>query len=48
MHYSDDGSFTAAEIVDEPDKVVQANYWRDAAVALSIPFQEYYSRNQKQ
>ncbi len=45
MHYGDDGSFAAAEIVDEPDKVLQANYWRDAAVALSVPFHEYYSRN---
>lgn len=46
MHYNEDGSFTAAEIVEEPDKIVQANYWRDAAVAQSIPFNEYYWRKQ--
>jgi hypothetical protein len=41
MHYDEDGAFTAAEIADDPDKVVRANYWRDAAVALSTPFTEY-------
>jgi hypothetical protein len=44
MHYNGDGSFVSAEIIDEPEKVVRANYWRDAAIARSIPFHEYYSR----
>lgn len=46
MHYSDDGSFSAAEIIDGPDKVIQANYWRDVAIAQSVSFREYYSPNQ--
>jgi hypothetical protein len=46
MHYSDGGSFSSAEIIDGPDKVIQADYWRDVAVARSIPFREYYSQNQ--
>ncbi|GGL20931.1 hypothetical protein Sme01_23350 [Sphaerisporangium melleum] len=38
MHYREDGTFEAAEIVDDPGEIVQANYWRDMAVYRSISF----------
>lgn len=41
MYYEEDGQFIAAEIVDDPKKVVQANYWRDAAVESSIPYRHF-------
>ena len=44
MYYEEDGSFRAAEIVDDPGKIVQANYWRDAAVKASIPYPEFARR----
>ncbi|MBB5159561.1 DUF6879 family protein [Saccharopolyspora phatthalungensis] len=43
MYYEDDGKFISAEIVDDPKRVVQANYWRDAAVEASIPYREFAS-----
>src|SRR5437868_7508486 len=45
MHYRDDGAFEAAEIVDNPEKIVQANYWRDLAVSLSIPFATFAAQH---
>ncbi|MDE3721224.1 hypothetical protein PWG71_07475 [Nocardiopsis sp. N85] len=44
MHYKDDGEFEAAEIVDDAEKIVQANLWRDLAVNKSIPFKEFSER----
>jgi hypothetical protein len=41
MHYADDGRFEAAQLVDEADKIVQANYWRDLAVAASVPYKQF-------
>jgi hypothetical protein len=41
MNYADDGTFVSAELVDDPEQVVQANAWRDQAVHLSVPFAEY-------
>jgi len=41
MDYADDGTFVSAELVDDPEQVVQANLWRDQAVHLSVPFAEY-------
>ncbi len=38
MNYKEDGLFEAAEIVDDPERIVQANFWRDMAVSQSIPF----------
>lgn len=46
MRYEDDGVFSAAEIIDEPEKIVQANYWRDLAVALSVPYRRYAAQRQ--
>ena len=46
MYYEDDGAFSAAEVIDEPEKIVQANYWRDMAVALSVPFRSYATARQ--
>lgn len=46
MHYEDDGVFSAAEIIDEPEKIVQANYWRDLAVTLSVPYRRYVIQRQ--
>ncbi|URM95448.1 hypothetical protein LUW76_14575 [Actinomadura madurae] len=44
MHYEEDGAFAAAEIVDDPAKIVQANYWRDLAVSRAVPYQEFAAR----
>ncbi|TKK84580.1 hypothetical protein FDA94_28540 [Herbidospora galbida] len=38
MHYGDGGTFEAAEVVDDAERIVQANFWRDMAVGRSIPF----------
>ncbi|MCD0453132.1 hypothetical protein LO762_28705 [Actinocorallia sp. API 0066] len=45
MHYKDDGEFEAAEVVDDPETIVQANYWRDLAVARSLPFDAFTARH---
>jgi len=47
MHYEDDGAFVAAEIIDEPEKIVQANHWRDLAVSLSVPYRSYVTNKQE-
>lgn len=41
MNYAEDGAFLSAELTEEPDRVVEANRWRDQAICLSIPFSEY-------
>lgn len=45
MHYKDDGAFEAAEIVDDPERIVQANLWRDLAVNRSLPFETFAERH---
>lgn len=45
MHYKDDGAFEMAEIVDDPAKVVQANFWRDLAVRRSVSFTSFAMRH---
>jgi len=44
MHYREDGAFEAAEVVDDPEKIVQANYWRDLAVSQSVPFAAFAAK----
>jgi hypothetical protein len=44
MHYEGDGAFRAAEIVDDPEKIVQANLWRDLAVSRAVPYREFAAR----
>lgn len=44
MYYDDDGTFFEAELIDDPRKVVDANRWRDMAVALSVPYRSYMAR----
>jgi hypothetical protein len=41
MHYTDDGAFEAAQVVEEPGPVAQACAWRDLAVSLSVPFSDW-------
>lgn len=41
MRYDDEGHFVSAEFEDDPGLIVQANHWRDAAVKMSIPYQEF-------
>jgi hypothetical protein len=41
MYYEDDGAFSAAEIVDDPSRIVRANYWRDLAVGSSVSYEEF-------
>jgi hypothetical protein len=31
MHFDDGDRFLGGELVADPDEIVQANYWRDAA-----------------
>jgi hypothetical protein len=46
MYYECDGAFSAAELIDDPEKIVRANYWRDMAVVLSVPFHSYAASRQ--
>lgn len=41
MRYDDEGNFLSARFEDDPELIVQANRWRDAAVKLSIPYREF-------
>ncbi|MER6173974.1 DUF6879 family protein [Streptosporangium sp. NPDC001681] len=41
MNYTPEGTFLSAELVEDPRRIVEANYWRDQAVGLSVPFLEY-------
>jgi hypothetical protein len=34
-------TFISGESISEPEKIVQANLWRDAAVSASIPYRTY-------
>lgn len=44
MRYDEDGSFVSAELVDDPHKVVEANYWRDLAVHGSTAYRTFADR----
>lgn len=44
MHYAPDGTFTSAELIDDPAQVVQANYWRDIAVFKAVPYRSFAER----
>lgn len=46
MYYDEDGRFVSGELISEPEKIVQANHWRDAAVSSSIPYLQYADRLQ--
>ncbi|MGH8929578.1 MAG: DUF6879 family protein [Egibacteraceae bacterium] len=41
MHYDHEGRLVAVDLVDDPGQVVQANFWRDVAWHLAIPYREY-------
>lgn len=41
MHYDEAGRFVAAEFEDDPELIVRANHWRDAALKMSIPYREF-------
>ena len=41
MHYERDGTWLGAEPVGEPDRIVEACRWRDAALYHAMPWQEY-------
>lgn len=41
MSYSDDGTFVAGDIVDDPERIVAANFWRDLAIGISVPYREF-------
>ncbi|WP_018685692.1 DUF6879 family protein [Actinokineospora enzanensis] len=44
MDYAEDGTFRAAEIIDDATAVVRANRWRDAAVRLAVPYRRFADR----
>jgi hypothetical protein len=41
MRYDDSGSLISAELADDPAEVVQACYWRDAALHAATPYADY-------
>jgi hypothetical protein len=43
MHYDDDGRLTGVELTDDPAAVVQAGYWRDVALHLALPLENWRS-----
>ncbi|MFF3865446.1 DUF6879 family protein [Micromonospora sp. NPDC001898] len=46
MYYDEEGRFVSGALISEPEKIVQANLWRDAAVSASIPYRTYAARLQ--
>jgi hypothetical protein len=44
MRYDDDGVYEAAELVDDPARIVEANHWRDQAIYQSIPYRTFANR----
>lgn len=44
MYYDQDGAFLSGEMITDPARIVEANYWRDLAIHASIPYREYASR----
>ena len=46
MYYEEDGSFSSAEIIDDPRRVVEANYWRDVAQASAVSYREFARTHQ--
>lgn len=47
MEYDDAGYFQYAELVDDPDEIVQANLWRDRTLKASVPFAEFEKKFDK-
>jgi hypothetical protein len=43
MHYDDHGRLTGVELDDNPAAVVQAAYWRDVALHLAVPLENWRS-----
>jgi hypothetical protein len=42
MHFDDEDRFAGLEPVDDPEKIVRANYYRDAAWHYATPFRDWY------
>lgn len=43
MHFGADDRFVGGEVIDDPEVVVQHNYWRDVAWHHAIPRSEFAS-----
>jgi len=43
MHYNDDGRLTGVELDDNPAAVVPAAYWRDVALHMAVPLENWRS-----
>jgi hypothetical protein len=43
LHYDGDGRLTGVELTDDPAAVVQAGYWRDVALHLAVPLDNWRS-----
>ncbi|MGO4418716.1 DUF6879 family protein [Streptomyces sp. MCAF7] len=43
MHYDDQGQFTGAQRIDAPDEIAAHVRYRDAALAVSVPFPDYWN-----
>jgi hypothetical protein len=44
MHYLPGGRMAGIELVDDPAAIVEANYWRDAALHAAVPWKHYAAR----
>lgn len=44
MHYDNEGRMTEIELVTDPARIVEANYWRDAALHASVPWRAFVNR----
>jgi hypothetical protein len=40
-HYDEHDAWLGAELIDDPSRIVQANYWRDAAWHHAVPRDDY-------
>jgi hypothetical protein len=43
FHYDSSGVFLGADLIDEPDQVAEHRRWRDDALAVAVPFPQYWA-----
>ncbi|MEO3808431.1 DUF6879 family protein [Sphaerisporangium sp. B11E5] len=41
MHYENDGSYVGAELIEDPKRIIQANYLRDLAVNTAVSYENF-------
>lgn len=48
MHFADDDTFVAFELIEDPAVVVEHNYWRDAALHHAVTRDEFAAKHSQQ